>query len=129
MNEAYYYLRKRKPSGGMHRCAVVYLVEKDNQIGKGIAICNEEDAFSRGASLQKDKNGSKRHFKGGLKLARSRAVKALMTKESSEIIKNHYAFDKVREAIDTGQRPFKSIYAPSISQFEQKLLHRNEANK
>lgn len=110
MKTRYYYLRDSKNSPLVTIC----LIEKDNIVGKGVAICSMLDLPNK---------------KVGRTIARGKALKALGKQEHSEPIKRFKAIHALSNAyslIDEYNQlvkyMHKSIFNPQLTAYETKLL-------
>ena len=118
--EVYYYLKRQARDGHKHRCGIVYLVKKGQCIGRGVSLLNEdEDSFLRDQGFVVDKKTKKIvPFEGGLRKAKRRAMKALHSRSTSEMIQ--------KTAAELKTSPygilFKSTFNPTLTSFEKELL-------
>lgn len=105
MNTKYYYFREGYTNAPV---VTVCLVEKDNIVARGIAICSPKDRPCK---------------KEGRRLARSRALKAFYSKEDSQSIARWEADEVLDEFCDIFPNTnFKSEYKPDLTDFEKKIL-------
>lgn len=104
--ERYYYLR-RSTKSGIHRCGVVFLIDTDFSVARGVSLCNELDPFSKTCGIHK---------------AKGRAEKAIIRGESSFEILRSEAKDKLPH----GYMRFKSEFEPILSDFEIEILSDKE---
>lgn len=119
--ELYYYFRDMEKRPIITIC----LLNQDDKWARGVAICSDSDM------------PNKRIGRG---LAKGRAVQGLKRFEHHDPVRRIEAFDVLREIylINNFKRSeilggtvgwYKSLFSPSLTEFEQKLIESNQPKK
>lgn len=102
----YYYLRDR----GNRPIVTICLGEDKGKVARGMSVCSLEDSPQKSV---------------GRRIARSKVLKALGTKSSSDPCKRAKCFNAIRQIPDWVVPALKSTYNPVLTKFEKKILDQN----
>ncbi len=110
----FYYFRNENRTPIITVC----LLNKEDQVARGIAICAPKDNFSKSM---------------GRMFARNRAIKALLTKKTSDPVFRDEAIYNIDSEFDLvhyynddidSVTEFKSMFNPVLTDFEKRLLRK-----